>query len=176
MMRWQIIPVIVKNVEDLIDAIGTVTINSGSAITAARNAYDALTNAQKSYVENYSTLMDAEAAYAALTPSADPTIFAGFTATDGCGGFGGEGHDKLVDGLFAPGNEGVNWTKWCADGQHKSVPSGESESCWWIDFNATNPIAVTGYILTTGNDNTQWGEGRNPNSWKIKAIGQRLLR
>ncbi len=102
-------------------------------------------------------------------PQQDPTIFAGFTATDGCGGFGGEGHDKLVDGLFAPGNEGVNWTKWCADGQHKSTPSGESESCWWVDFNSANPINVTGYILTTGNDNTKWGEGRNPNSWKIKA-------
>ncbi len=102
-------------------------------------------------------------------PQQDPTIFAGFTATDGCGGFGGEDHSKLVDGLFAPGNEGVDWTKWCADGQHKSVPSGESESCWWVDFNSANPINVTGYILTTGNDNTKWGEGRNPNSWKIKA-------
>ena len=66
------------------------------------------------------------------TPDPQPSgdIFAGFTATAGCGGFGGEDHSKLVDGLFAPGNEGVNYTKWCADGQHKSTPSGESESCW----------------------------------------------
>ena len=101
--------------------------------------------------------------------NAAPTIYTGFTATAGCGGFDGEGHAKLVDGKFSPGSEQTNWTKWCVDGQHKSVPSGESESCWWIDFNAANPIDVTGYILTTGNDNTQWGQGRNPNSWKIKA-------
>ena len=157
-------------VVNLINAIGSpITAASQSAIDAARNAYDALTGDQQALVGNYATLTDAEAAYAALTPSADPTIFAGFTATDGCGGFGGEDHSKLVDGLFAPGNEGVDWTKWCADGQHKSTPSGESESCWWVDFNSANPINVTGYILTTGNDNTQWGEGRNPNSWKIKA-------
>ena len=102
-------------------------------------------------------------------PQQDPTIFAGFTATAGCDGFGGEDHTKLVDGKFTSGDEGVDWTKWCADGQHKSVPSGESESCWWVDFNAENPINVTGYILTTGNDNTQYGQGRNPDSWKIKA-------
>ncbi len=157
-------------VVNLINAIDDpVTASSQTAIDAARNAYNALTGDQQALVGNYATLTDAEAAYAALTPSADPTIFAGFTATAGCDGFGGEDHSKLVDGLFAPGNEGVDWTKWCADGQHKSVPSGESESCWWVDFNSANPINVTGYILTTGNDNTQWGQGRNPNSWKIKA-------
>lgn len=111
------------NVKNLINAIGTVEYTAAckAKIDAARVAYDALAdytcdadavNTIKALVTNYSTLLDAEAAYAALTPSADPTIFAGFTATDGCGGFGGEGHDKLVDGLFAPGNEGVNWTKW----------------------------------------------------------------
>ena len=101
-------------VVNLINAIGSpITAASQTAIDAARNAYDALTNAQKSYVDNYATLTDAEAAYAALTPSADPTIFAGFTVTDGCDGFGGEDHSKLVDGLFAPGNEGVDKPDCC---------------------------------------------------------------
>ena len=49
-----------------IAAIGNVTLNSESAITAARAAYDALTEAQKALVENYETLTAAEAALAEL--------------------------------------------------------------------------------------------------------------
>lgn len=50
----------------LIDAIGTVTENSGDAITAARNAYDALTDAQKTLVSNLSVLTEAESSYQAI--------------------------------------------------------------------------------------------------------------
>ena len=55
----------------LIDAIGTVeyTDASKALIDAAREAYDALTDAQKDLVTNYTTLTDAEAMYAALTPA-----------------------------------------------------------------------------------------------------------
>ena len=53
-------------VEALIDAIGEVTAESGEAINAAREAYDALTNGQKALVSNYETLTAAEEAYAAL--------------------------------------------------------------------------------------------------------------
>lgn len=49
-----------------INAIGTVTVDSGSKITAARNAYNALTSAQKEKVTNYETLKNAEKAYADL--------------------------------------------------------------------------------------------------------------
>lgn len=55
-----------KAVEDLIDAIGPVTLGSKPAIDAARKAYDALTEEQKKLVGNYKKLTDAEAAYAAL--------------------------------------------------------------------------------------------------------------
>lgn len=55
-----------KAVEDLIDAIGPVTLGSKPAIDAARKAYDALTEEQKKLVCNYKKLTDAEAAYAAL--------------------------------------------------------------------------------------------------------------
>lgn len=51
----------------LIEAIGTVTKDSGSKITAARKAYDALTDAQKKLVTNYSVLTKAEAAFAKLS-------------------------------------------------------------------------------------------------------------
>ncbi len=50
-----------NGVEKLIDAIGTVTLDSEEAIQAARGAYDALTEEQKAQVGNYQTLLDAEA-------------------------------------------------------------------------------------------------------------------
>ena len=53
-------------VEALIDAIGTVTLESGEKIDAARSAYDALSAAQQALVGNYETLKKAEADYALL--------------------------------------------------------------------------------------------------------------
>ncbi|MCR4842651.1 MAG: peptidoglycan binding domain-containing protein [Eubacterium sp.] len=59
-----------SSVISLIDAIGTVDENSGSAIDKARNAYDALSSTAKSYVSNYSTLTAAEKSYAKIQKSA----------------------------------------------------------------------------------------------------------
>ena len=56
----------VDAVEKLIDAIGTVTLDSEEAIKAARDGYDALTEEQKELVGNYQTLLDAEAKLAQL--------------------------------------------------------------------------------------------------------------
>ena len=56
----------VEAVEDLIDAIGTVTLNSEDAITAARNAYDALDAAKRAEVNNYALLTAAEATLKSL--------------------------------------------------------------------------------------------------------------
>lgn len=53
----------------LIDAIGTVTKDSGKKIEAARKAYDALTGTQKKLVGNYSKLTAAEKEFAKLTGS-----------------------------------------------------------------------------------------------------------
>lgn len=47
-------------VENKIDAIGTVTLDSEETIQAARDAYDALTAAQKELVKNYNVLTSAE--------------------------------------------------------------------------------------------------------------------
>ena len=58
-------------VEKLIDAMGTVTLDSEEAIKAARDAYDALTDAQKELVGNYQTLLDAEAKLAQLKKDAE---------------------------------------------------------------------------------------------------------
>ncbi|MBR5620086.1 MAG: hypothetical protein IKW76_10155, partial [Clostridia bacterium] len=63
-------------VMDKIDAIGTVeyTAASEALIDAAREAYDALTDAQKALVTNYTDLTDAETAYAALELAAAPYV------------------------------------------------------------------------------------------------------
>ena len=58
-----------------IDAIGVVTLDSETAITSARNLYDALSEQAKAYVTNYDVLVAAEASLAALkgeTPATDP--------------------------------------------------------------------------------------------------------
>ena len=54
-----------------IDAIGTVTLSSEAAITAARSAYDALTPAQQALVTNYGTLLSAEATLELLKHQAE---------------------------------------------------------------------------------------------------------
>ena len=51
-----------EGVMKLIDAIGTVTAESGNVITIARNAYDALPDAEKPDVTNYGVLTAAETA------------------------------------------------------------------------------------------------------------------
>lgn len=50
----------------IIDAIGTVTLESGDKIAAAEEAYAALTESQQALVANYQTLLDAREAYDAL--------------------------------------------------------------------------------------------------------------
>ena len=55
----------------MIAKIGTVTLDSGDAIQAARKAYDALTKTQKALVTNYETLTAAEKTYASLVADRD---------------------------------------------------------------------------------------------------------
>jgi hypothetical protein len=61
-----------------IEALGTVTLQSESAIKAARGAYDALTDAQKALVTNYETLTAAEGRLQELKKEAEtPVVPAG---------------------------------------------------------------------------------------------------
>jgi len=60
----------VNTAKNLIDAIGGVTLESGSDIEAAEAAYDALDSVEKTYVTNYSTLTEAREAYDALVEEA----------------------------------------------------------------------------------------------------------
>ena len=58
-----------KAVDDMIDAIGEVTLESEGAIDAARAAYGALTEAQQAEVKSYDKLTAAEARLAVLKPA-----------------------------------------------------------------------------------------------------------
>ena len=58
-----------KAVDEKIDAIGEVTLESENAIDAARAAYEALTEAQQAQVTNYDKLTAAEARLAVLKPA-----------------------------------------------------------------------------------------------------------
>ena len=74
-----------------------------------------------------------------------------FTPDEGSAGFStAENYDKILDGNTA--------TKWCLNG-------GEGNSIYNI-FHASAPIFVTGYKITTANDNSKYN-GRNPKSWKL---------
>ena len=55
-------------------AIGKVTLESEDVITAARAAYDALTNEQKLSVTNYNVLLTAEATLQTIKQDADPGL------------------------------------------------------------------------------------------------------
>ena len=58
-----------KAVDDMIDAIGEVTLESEGAIDAARAAYEALTEAQQAEVKSYDKLTAAEARLVVLKPA-----------------------------------------------------------------------------------------------------------
>lgn len=70
-------------VEDAIDAIGTVTLDSGKYLKTVRDAYDALTADQKALVDNYEVLTKAEAAYADLAAATTSPKTADFTTYAG---------------------------------------------------------------------------------------------
>lgn len=61
------------NVVNLINSIGTVTLESEPVITSARNLYDALPESAKGYVTNYDMLPAAEAALAQLKAAQPPS-------------------------------------------------------------------------------------------------------
>lgn len=69
----------VEEVNSLINAIGSVTLNSGGAIDAAREAYDGLTEEEAAKVSNLSALEDAESAFKSLRAA---EILSGFTVEE----------------------------------------------------------------------------------------------
>ncbi len=75
----------IDRIEALIDAIGTVTVDSKTAIGTARSAYETLGTEEKPLVENYAVLTAAEEAYAELIASKDKNAY-GLDASYAMGG------------------------------------------------------------------------------------------
>lgn len=98
-----------KAVDDLIDAIGEVTLESEEAIAAARAAYEALTEAQKAEVKSYDKLTAAEAAYARLLAEQSERLekiyktTGDYIAALGTPGVGSTGGEWMVIGLARSG-------------------------------------------------------------------------
>ena len=87
----------------------------------------------------------------ALVPIMPVTVAAestGYTVLAGSGGNSGEEHGKLVDGDIK--------TKWCKNSFQSA----------YIVFKTPNAVNVSGYSITTGNDNANY-KGRNPKSWVL---------
>lgn len=171
----------VENVIALINAIGTpVTLESESAITAARAGYDALTDTQKAQVTNYDALTAAEEALAALKqPAAPETIQVSFAV------LGDSAHGEDGDVHTFSGN---NLEVWVA----KKTYTIDKDATVWdlvklvLDENAitySNPTG--GYLVSLTKDGVTLGEftngmlsgwmytlnGKHPN----QGIGQQTL-
>ena len=58
--------------------------------------------------------------------------------------------------------DGDTGTKWCSNSNNKS------NGVWFCEFTASNPVDVTGYELTTGDDTGQYTD-RNPKVWTLKG-------
>ena len=58
--------------------------------------------------------------------------------------------------------DGKKYTKWCTSTADKV------DGIWYCEFHTANAVLVNGYTITTGNDNSRYGN-RNPKDWVLKA-------
>lgn len=93
----------IEEAETLVDAIGTVSRNSADAIAAARTAYNALSDEQKTLVNNYEVLTAAEAMLAALELQYVYQTTGDYLASKGTPIVGSIGGEWLTIGLARSG-------------------------------------------------------------------------
>ena len=106
------------NIIAMIDAIGTVDLSKAGAISAARSAYDKLTDAEKALVTNYDVLVEAEAEYARLAAEQGKKIDNIYTTTG-----------DYISGLGTPdvGSIGGEWMAIDLARSGRTVPDGYYE-------------------------------------------------
>ena len=152
----------VNDAIEKINAIGTVTPDSGDAIAAARAAYDALTDSQKAEVSNYNTLLAAEARFAELKDAAARAAYAenayqttgDLLETLGTPNVGSVGGEWMVIGLARSGRT-------VPDGYYENVVKYVQENCdadERLDENrATDNARVILALTAIGKDVTNVG-------------------
>ena len=97
------------------------------------------------------------------------------TPTSGTEGEYNQNFDKLFDGykedVEDPYNPGeMIPSKWCVAHVYYDDEGGfpDPKLPIYVEFESNVPITPTGYVLTTGNDNSLWW-GRNPSSWTLNG-------
>ena len=173
----------------MIDAIGTVDLSKAGAISAARSAYDKLTDAEKALVTNYNVLVEAEAAYAKLVAEMGKKLdeiykttgdFMGTLGTPTVNSIGGE---WMVIGLARSGrpvpagyyDNVVEYVKAKADANERLHPAKVTDNArvilalTSIGKDVTN---VGGHNLLKGLDNMDYiqTQGINGPIWALIAL------
>ena len=154
-------------VETLIDAIGTVTKNSGPSITAARTAFDSLQEDLQARVGNYNVLLAAEAAYKRILTSGDRPTQGGGGVTPGGTITGG---NMGVAGSTAGGAAGTTGTTGTNPGGETGAGTPERETTVTDVSGKTGGRIETG--VTPGEDtaDTDSGSGLGWLWWVIPLV------
>ncbi|MBD9139275.1 MAG: DUF4430 domain-containing protein [Clostridiales bacterium] len=178
-----------KPVENLIDAIGEVTLGSESDIQAARAAYDALTEEQKAEVKNYDKLTAAEAAYARLLAEQSERLekiyktTGDFMAALGTPGVGSTGGEWMTIGLARSGravpagyyDNVVEYVKAKADANerlHRAKVTDNARVILALTAIGKDVTNVGGHNLLKGLDNMAYvqKQGINGPIWTLIAL------
>lgn len=100
----------VETVKALINAIGTVTLNSKGDIDAARDAYNKLNDDQKALVDNYEVLTAAETQYEQLVEAADRVNSVTISTLSMYMAVGDSGQLKATVSPSSAVNKNVTWS------------------------------------------------------------------
>ena len=143
-------------VESAIKSAAAITsYTQKSIVENARRLYESLSEEKKAQVTNYADLLAAEAKLLALAAEMgianvsqnEITSLVEKGSVTAPTGFGGEGVDKLFDGLTS--------TKYCVGFQNSLT----------IAWEMAQPAAVSVYALATANDSPE----RTPKAWKLEG-------
>ena len=154
-------------VETLIDAIGTVTKNSGPSITAARTAFDALSETLRARVGNYNVLLAAEAAYKRILTSGDRPTQGGGGVTPGSTITGG---NMGVAGTTAGGAAGTTGTTGTNPAGETGAGTPESETTVTDVSGKTGGRIETGVTPSENTADTDSGSGLSWLWWVIPLV------
>ena len=154
-------------VETLIDAIGTVTKNSGPSITAARTAFDALSETLRARVGNHNVLLAAEAAYKRILTSGDRPTQGGGGVTPGSTITGG---NMGVAGTTTGGATGTTGTTGTNPAGETGAGTPESETTVTDVSGKTGGRIETGVTPSENTADTDSGSGLSWLWWVIPLV------
>ncbi len=173
----------------MIDAIGAVSLSKGTAISDARTAYDALTDAEKKQVTNYDKLTAAEAAYAKLVAEMGKKLEEIYKTTGdymsglGTPGFGSVGGEWMTIGLARSGrtvpagyyDNVVKYVKEKADANerlHRAKVTDNARVILALTAIGKDVTDVGGHNLLKGMDSMEFvqTQGINGPIWTLIAL------